>query len=520
MGSMVLGTEEEIKELSVNLMVAEEALQANIDKLARIKYIYRDVRRYGVSRTSMESLQQLAGDILPENSQPNMYTVKPSYVGMNYATEGFITAIFDAIKWVLRQILEIIQYIIKGIASLIEWLIDEEKRTKKHYGYTDSEIEKLINERDQLMAQKNDVMDLIKKLPEDKQRKYLEPMNKVLHDIENQFANQFFVDVINDSPVTSFENQKLVAAGLLSIIKQLIDGNAYILKEVNNVLDNPSFTNVDKLPNILTTYLEADLVKDAMRIPYDKQVLLSAAEAPKNMFSPETQSKINVVDTKIINKPGVNRFFNLVVFDEKHQREADKTEWGKQENSSIFLAGKHKTVKKEDLPDLRNLTVMKITKPDEYKDNVNVIQISQKSYKKAYEEAKREVDDFIKKLDSLKTEDGLKILLTKHITNPDDYNRIIWPKDKRGAMMNLSNEGTPVDENQGMRCLEFINDIISTPQMFRIYVEACATTRGAVADIIRAIHYRNRCEIIVLKYIDESFKLYAKKEEIEKELAK
>ena len=120
-----------VDELCNEMSVSMEALEVESERLDRLWDIMDMVETNGPCRASMEALETMFPDSLPEESPAGTFTLTPSDTGAEYAMEGIWTAIKGAIEATNGKIIAIVVAIITLIIRLFIMLNDKSEAVTK-----------------------------------------------------------------------------------------------------------------------------------------------------------------------------------------------------------------------------------------------------------------------------------------------------------------------------------------------------------------------------------------------------
>lgn len=140
-----------VPDIDKELRPALEALRIDCDRLDQLERLQVRVLTEGASRPAMEAFEVLAPKMLNEKSPAFTFTIKPSTVNMEYATEGFLDAIGDAIVWVLKRIIGVIKTVLKLFLRLWDWITGEDEEGNRRSAREErKEAERLIRKAREL----------------------------------------------------------------------------------------------------------------------------------------------------------------------------------------------------------------------------------------------------------------------------------------------------------------------------------------------------------------------------------
>lgn len=433
----------------ISLDVLSNEFSVETLKLNRLFDLRDEVLASGPSIASMEAFEQMYPESMHECAPLFTYTMSPSTVNLEYATESFLSAIADAFKWIIKKIGEIlaaiINFFIDAFKSMIEFFKYVPTADGKNKKVDEKEVERVIKEGVNIERDHPRLKtELTNKLGAERMKEIPFFSEKFEEQLKTKFNKQYHLNMINSiqgySVADTFANMEAVIELQETVAKIMADIQGDILKiadtsihggELTDLLDDleqkynaPLNSRSDKLtiPLIPFSYeaMSAALVMHGAKLPQNHSDILS--KQPKGIYW-------GLSDIFKVN----NTFWYSKPYDSGNHEYSTKFTWGRG-NDSFYKWG------------LTQDVTLVVNTDNIPKESVNRLstgpEILERKLKLFAASVSKSQSDFKRKADSALKDRAVEKRLDSFLKDSSySPNKIVWPLMYKGL-----EAGTEVSE--------------------------------------------------------------------------
>lgn len=479
MSERILGTEEEIRQYSAELEIALESIELHTNNLFRIESLLNKVKKEGISRIAMETLYSICPEALSDNSMPYMFTMESSQVHIEYAYEGFFSAIGRGIKWIFEQILEALKAIFNLIVSFINWLLGREENTRKKGGYSKDQIEKLQKERETIL---ND-WEEGKRLYNDLNDKYKSGIDiKQIETFQIEFNKKYMTEldyfILTQHDGYTKDNLTEIARCISDHMSETFNRYQLVVKLYSDMVRKPLYG--DEITSSLSTikeiyYSKIEGLEDTSYclLPFSYGIL-------EKIFDEKGVIVPTYVRAKFHNDPNRSKKLEMIFTNDQDKKldlfwgtkpgiKGTKSDishlikkWGKEKENALFYAPFYETTFK-----VQNMQLIEITSPNSI--DITVLETNKKKIENSLDTIKKDLDNMINNIDKYLMEyiKNISFLDDKNMPlDPKDINwdnnihpfKVVWPLKSAGTNIN---KGKPTKANMKDPWIKTSKDIMN-----------------------------------------------------------